>query len=293
MTRHGVKKNGMLDLGDYDFKELSEDALKAKWDAVDIKESAEFLLTQPEEKRAELKDQMDVARVRRWWEGADWPKPNPGKKPRKVAIVGFGTTGTLAPFGEPGWELWSLNDPIVRIGIPERHSFTRWFQLHPPRYLGKHYKRGIGDLANHWGEKTGIRLYMDRHYPEYPDSEAYPHDAVEKLAGHGWFHASSFDWMFALAILEGFHEIEVFGLDFFAYPITNREPISALHCMAYWVGVAEGRGIKVTVHGGGHLFKIIHFAAYESQLQYGWDREPAWDLGTDGSPPDARWMDMR
>ena len=52
----------------------------------------------------------------------------------------------------------------------------------------------------------------------------------------------------------------------------------------------KGRGIKLTVAGGGHLFKIVHFAAHESHLQYGFDREPALDLGTD---LDRAWSDVR
>ena len=286
MARHGVKKKA----GEYDFAELSEDALKAQWDAEDVKQSDEFLLAQPKEKRAELKAQMDKARERRWWSGSDWPRPNPTDVPRKVAIVGFGTTGILAPFGEEGWELWSLNDPQVRTGVPPREAFTRWFQLHPPRYLKKHYKRGMEDLFYHWGEKTGIRLYMDRHYDEYPDSEPYPKEQIDRMVPHGWFHASSFDWMLALAIHEGFEEIALYGCNFYLFPIMNREPMSGLPCLSYWCGVAEGRGIKVTVHDGGHLFKILHFAAYESGLQYGWDHEPALDLGTD---TDRKWRDVR
>lgn len=273
MTRHGVSE---ID--------------KREMDAEDAAASEEYLLTQPEDRRAELKKHMDMGRERRWWQGPDWPRPRPGANPSKVAIVGFGTTSSLAPFGEEGWELWSLNDPIVRMGVPPREAFTRWFQLHPPRYLRKHHKPGIGDLAEHWGRKTGIRLYMDRHYPQYPDSEPYPKEAVEALAKHAWFHASSFDWMVALAVHEGFEEIALYGCNFYSFPVMNREPISALQCLHYWIGVAEGRGAKVTVYDGGHLFKIIHFAAYESGLQYGWDREPALDLNTDVDP---RWRDVR
>ena len=241
-----------------------------------------------------LKDPLELAvdhpYHRSTWEGKDWPKPRPGDKPTKVAIVGFAPSRLVAPFGEEGWELWGLNDPIDYPGIPARHSFTRWFQIHPPRYLAKHYPKGLDDLRTHWSDRTGIRLYMDQHYPEYPDSEPYPREAVEKLSGHGWYHASSFDWMVALAIYEGFEQIGVFGCDFRAYPVMNGEPLSALPCLSYWCGVAEGRGISLDVWGGGHLFRILHLAAYESGLQYGWDREPALDLGTDEDP---KWRDVR
>lgn len=233
---------------------------------------------------------MLKADERAQWQGDDWPRPNPGPDPKSVAILGFAGTHLLAPFGEEGWELWGLNDPVEYPGIPSRRAFTRWFQIHPPHYLKKHYPKGLLDLAEHWGEETGIPVYMDRHYDVYPDSVAYPRDEVEALAPHGWFHASSFDWMVGLAILEGFERIDLYGCSFVHYPIMNGEPVSALGCLQYWIGIAEGRGIDVRVHGGGHMFRVIHVAAYQSKLQYGYEREPALDLGTDSDPG---WEDVR
>lgn len=224
------------------------------------------------------------------WEGDDWPRPNPGPDPKSVAILGFAPSRVVAPFGVEGWELWCLNDPHEAPGIPMRHAFTRWFQLHPPHYLKKHWPQGIIDLATYWGEETGIPVYMDRHYEEYPDSVPYPKEEVEALTPHGWWHASSFDWMVALAILDGFERIDLYGASFVNYPIMNSEPISSLACLQYWLGVAEGRGIEVNVFGGGHLFRTIHLAAYESGLQYGFEREPALDLNTD---TDKKWKDVR
>ena len=273
-TRHGVKR---------------DEEAETEW-----AEAAEkIVLAEPEEKRDEMRANLSLYRDRRDWEGDDWPRPNPGPSPKSVAIVGFAHSKLLAPFGEEGWELWCLNDPIDWPGIPARHAFTRWFQLHPPHYLREHHPPGIKDLKRNWGKKTGVRMYMDRHYDEYPDSEPYPRAAVEASVGHGWYHASSFDWMVALAVHEGFEEIALYGCDFYAYPVTNREPLAALPCLSYWLGVAEGRGIKVKVHGGGHLFRIMHMAVYESGLQYGFEREPAWDLGTKGSEPDKSWKDHR
>lgn len=227
---------------------------------------------------------------RKRWEGDDWPRPRPGKNPKSVAILGFAPSRLIAPYGKKGWELWCLNDPMEAPGIPARHAFTRWFQLHPPHYLRKHYPQGVLDLAHYWGEESGIPLYMDRHYDEYPDSIPYPKAEIEALTPHGYYHASSFDWMLALAILEGFERIDLLGCSFYAYPIMNGEPISALPCLQYWCGVAEGRGIELNLYGGGHLYRIIHLAAYESSLQYGYEREPAFDLGSDSDP---KWSDLR
>lgn len=243
-----------------------------------------------QQERDELLKREQMMSERYRWEGDDWPRPNPGLNPKKLAIVGYAPSKLIVPFGEEGWEFWGLNDPTEGPGQPSRHSFTRWFQIHPPRYLVKHYPKGLMDLADAWGKSRDIRLYMDRHYPEYPDSEPYPKDEVEALTNFGWYHASSFDWMVALGILEGFEVIELYGASFYTFPVFNTEPITALACLQYWLGVAEGRGIKVNVFGGGHLFTIQHLAVYNSKLKYGWDREPGLDLNTD---VDARWKDVR
>lgn len=286
-TRHGVA-DAELDLDG--FVEEMASWKQSMWkDFDEAIEKAAAELTDPDA-IAVLRRNADRTKERWSWTGKDWPKPNPGQNPKKLAIVGFAQTRLCAPYGEEGYELWGLNDPHDAPGFPARHAFTRWFQLHPPHYLRKHYPAGIKDLARNWGEPKGIRLYMDRHYDEYPDSVPYPKAEVEALTRHGFFHASSFDWMLALGILDGFEEIELYGCQFYAFPVTNREPISALACLSYWCGVAEGRGIKVTQFGDGHLFKIIHMATYESQLQYGFEREPALDLGTDADP---RWKDVR
>lgn len=253
-------------------------------------EDAHHLATLTPEEQSEYWRRIERFEERSEWQGDDWPRPNPGDDPKKIAILGFAPSRLVAPFGEEGWEFWGLNDPMDHPGIPARHAFTRWFQIHPPRYLAKHYPKGLDDLAEHWGESRGIRLYMDTHYPEYPDSIPYPKAEVEALTDHGGFHASSFDWMVALAILEGFEEIHLYGSSFFTFPVMNSEPITALACLQYWLGVAEGRGIKVSVFGGGHLFTIQHLAVYNSRLQYGWDREPGLDLGTDEDP---QWSDVR
>ena len=260
---------------------------------VETDEEREYFEALPEDEQQEARRKWRQMTERSRWVGRDWPKPSKNGKADSVAIVGFAPSRLLAPYGEDGWELWSLNDPHEEPGIPARHAFTRWFQIHPPRYLAEHWPQGLGDLALHWGDRTGVRLYMDRHYPEYPDSEPYPVEGVRALTPHGFFHASSFDWMVALAIHEGFKRIDVYGCEFYAYPARNREPLSALPCLSYWCGVAEGRGIELNVIGGGHLFKIVHMAVYESGLQYGWDREPALDLGTKGSAPDRAWRDLR
>lgn len=233
-----------------------------------------------------MTDRVDVS-----WR--DWPDPAPGEAPDSVAILGkMRGTSRFVPWGEPGWEFWGLNHANPYPGAPiEAH--TRWFQLHSPRYLGRHHPPGLWDLGDHWTWERGVRLYMDRHYKKYPDSEPYPKAEVEGLVPHGEYHASSLDWMVGLAVLEGFSRIALYGIDVRAGPVLNGEPISARPCLEYWAGVAEGRGATVKVHDHrsdrslpGGLFRVVHLAHRVSGDQYGFDTEPGFRL------PDG-WRDLR
>lgn len=235
---------------------------------------------------------LDLADEHRGRSAEDWPRPA-GADPATgtVAIVGKGFDHSIVPWGTEGYEFWGLNDqPGNRPEYAPIECYTRWFQLHPPHYLEVHYPRGIKDLKRWWGTPRGVKLYMDRHYDWLPDSVPYPKAEVEALCSYGHYHCSSFDWMVALAILEGWSRIEMYGVDFFTFPsILNGEPISARACLEFWLGVAAGRGIDVAVSQRGDLFTNIHVAIYRSDLQYGFEREPALDLTLD----DERWSDVR
>ena len=229
----------------------------------------------------------DALRTLREWPQDEWPMPEPGKNPRKVAIVGKGSYDCLAPWGAPGWELWGLNDAAVGAGWAPIKAHTRWFQLHNPAYMAKHYPKGNVELDYSWPEPNGVRLYMDRHYKRYPDSEPFPKEDVEALSQFGRYHASSFDWMVGLAIAEEFDTIALHGCEFGMFPYTYGEPISGRPCLEFWVGLAAGRGIEIEVgpQNTGELFQIVHHASMRSTLQYGFDNEPALDL--------EGWRDVR
>ena len=223
----------------------------------------------------------------------DFPYVNPGDDPHTCVIVGKSGGNWLTPWGAEGHEIWGLNDYTWLKGWPMIGAHSRWFQLHPPHYLRKHYPEGIADLSENWSVEDGIgvRLYMDRHYPEYPDSEPYPKADVEALTPRGDYHTSSMDWMLGLAILEGFPRILVCGVNLITFPIMNGEPISSRACMEYWVGVADGRGIDLQYLGPpGHMFQNLHMATYQSRLQYGFEHEPALDLEKETK---GAWRDTR
>lgn len=107
-----------------------------------------------------------------------------------------------------------------------------------------------------------IPVYLPKRHNLVPAAAVYPRAKVEALTPHGAYHAGSFDWMVALAILEGFTHIRITGVNF----ANGGEPISARPCLEYWCGIAEGRGITVEIVGG-DCFRIFHLT--RSDTQYG------------------------
>jgi hypothetical protein len=93
---------------------------------------------------------------------------------------------------------------------------------------------------------------------DFPQSVTYPIDTLVSQFGRDYFH-STVDYMLALAIFEGFEEIGVWGVDMAHDSEYEHQRPSG----SYWLGQAEGRGIKVTIPGESSLLRKMHRYGYE------------------------------
>ena len=137
---------------------------------------------------------------------------------------------------------------------------TRWFEIHP--HEGPHSY--IADMVPgtdylKWMRECPIPLYMVSRKPEFPQSITYPIDELSKQFTREYFH-SSVDFMLALAISEGFEELGVWGVDMAHDSEYEHQRPSA----SYWLGQAEGRGIKVTIPPESSLLRKVHRYGYEA-----------------------------
>lgn len=152
----------------------------------------------------------------------------------KVAIVGLSpTTHGMAPWGDPQWEIWGL--PWDEGWWPH---MQRLFEMHDMRLLkGEHSNRKTGYMQR---LRDLPMLYMQE--AELPNSMRYPFEEVAATIGAYYFN-SSIAYAMALAIHEGAEEIAIYGVDMkgddeYGYQKPNME---------YLVGLARGKGIKVTI----------------------------------------------
>ena len=178
---------------------------------------------------------------------------------RKVAILGFTDHRLQAPFTDPDFEIWGLNE-LYRYMDPRQ--FTRWFEIHPREWFTTADPEHLKSLA-----QFPLPVYMHEHYDDIPPSVPFPKEAVERSAGV--YMTSSIAWMLGLALLEGFEEIHVYGVDM----AQDTEYFEQRACCEYLLGIAKGRGVKVYVPPTSDLLKAVG--------QYGWSDENPFRLKID------------
>jgi len=173
----------------------------------------------------------------------------------KVALVGFATSSRdLAPFDDPTYEIWTLNQIYRHVPRATRH-----FDIHC------NWKEDNVEGTDHpgWLKECGIPVYMMEADDALPTSVRYPIERVIKNAGIDYF-TSTIAFEVGLALLEGFTEIALFGIDL----IVGTEYSVQKACLEFWLGIAHARGVNVRIPDECALLK--------QSYRYGYEREPDW-----------------
>lgn len=194
-------------------------------------------------------------------------------KPRKIAIIGKApSSALLAPYDDPSWEIWILNTLGSNKEVPR---WDRQFELHD-LCLAKN--PGFGGYYDFLAKESGTRPVYLRDEPpkDFAGGIRYPYGEIQRLfdrfAGRDYF-TNTVSWMVALAVLEHnlgrmYHEPEgtpprpveaigCWGVDMAQHNVGYAQGANAgwfaseyarqRPSVEYWIGVAEGLGIKFTV----------------------------------------------
>lgn len=161
---------------------------------------------------------------------------------RKVVILGrHAKTAESCPWNDASFEIWALpwDDAAIRA--------DRWFELHHPKTFTK--RHGAEYVEKLKGLKTP--LFMQETRPEFPSSVEYPLSSV--MTGRRDYFSNTVAYMIALAVHERVNEIHLFGVELAA----SAEYRDQRCCVEYWLGVAEGSGIRVVAAPGSHVLSTV------------------------------------
>ena len=195
------------------------------------------------------------------------PIPVVPTKRNRIAVVGFASnTRDEAPFKDTSWEIWGLNN--LHTFVPR---WDRWFEMHDPKQIeqlyGAEYVKFLKEATN--------PVYMQKHEDDVPASVEFPRLDLEKRVVGRQFWPSSISFMLALAVdelsipdpldpkrwraIEG-AELFIAGIDL----LGDDEYTFQREGCGHLIGIAEGRGIKVTIPEKASLLKAAYMYGYEA-----------------------------
>jgi len=179
---------------------------------------------------------------------ADWLRHQRRGK-QTVALVGSAfSTGGWAPYEEKDVAVWCANEMHGKSWV-KMDGVTGWFQLHPKWSFTKEHR------WDHWGwlqRKHPFPIYMQRQFDDIPSGVAYPLREIQREFLGGFVRGeaameklftSTFAYMFALALHQGFRRVEIYGIEL----SLGAEYEYQREAMAFWIGKASGLGVEVWI----------------------------------------------
>ena len=176
---------------------------------------------------------------------------------KRVAIHGF-VPDSLGDFVDyvgkhPDAEVWGYN-ASSRL---RNSRYDRWYEMHAERALGD-------DWANL--KRAKCRVVMQRVHQRVPRSEAYPIDAAKALLVYPYI-TNTVTLMVAHAILDGFEEIALFGVDMAVRMGDGPSELSEQRpSVEFALGIAIGRGLSIVIPGGSDLLKTNVVYGYDEHV---------------------------
>lgn len=166
------------------------------------------------------------------------------KPRRKVAIFGGGPSIDQVPWDDPEFEVWPLNN-FWNVARDKQGKLRadRWWEIHQiTNNASGPSPQNHNDMK--WINECPVPMYTVEPWTKNPNCVEWPlQDMLAK--GYRDFFACTFAFQIVQALEDGFDEIHPFGLELCFG--TKRETTVERACVSYWLGLAEGRGMKVVV----------------------------------------------
>lgn len=184
---------------------------------------------------------------------------------RQVAIVGGARTRNQAPFTDTTWEIWAFSS--LRLHTPR---ITRWFEMHAPGDLQSQLRTSTRKRHSYAEYTQFLRslecpIYMQQADETLVHSVTYPLE--EAINEFGRVFTSTVSYMIALAIMEGYHTIGVWGVHLTERTVYARQRPAVENLL----GIARQRGIHVYLPPGCPLRVPVRPKLSTTDVLYGYD----------------------
>jgi len=162
---------------------------------------------------------------------------------KAVTLIGFGPSSKVKM--DAHGEVWTLNNAYDALSKEAMHLCTRIFEMHQlekrcgEKNIGRDGKPHLWHLDEEG--KKGRRIICIKSDENITNSEAYPLAEIEAKTGMSNQWRGTPCYMIAMAIVEGYTDIRVFGLDQLDWEHTLQR-----EAWLWWLGFAMGRGIRIS-----------------------------------------------
>lgn len=168
---------------------------------------------------------------------------------RKVAIVGKAGSSGFAPWKDEAWEIWGmpwLSCPRVSL-LFDVHTQECWkdMTLKEEVWFGNYEK-----------EYSDVPVYCHpSRFHLFKKPIEFPFDEVAASLPFAYLE-NTIAYQIAYAIMIGVNEISLWGI----HMMGTHEYAAERPSVTYLIGLAQGKGIKVSVAPGSPLFMSCHTA---------------------------------
>ena len=164
------------------------------------------------------------------------------KDPTKIAVCGTGDGWQLLP-QDTHKTLYCLNDYIrvEKYRIKPDVLFIMDVLDEKPQIVS-----GVDNLGEVVARINALQcpLIAPYKYAEIPLSQAFPLEECVKEFGIPYFN-NTISYMIAYALLKGVKELDTYGVN----QASSSEYFYEKSSVEYWLGIASGRGVQVTING--------------------------------------------
>jgi hypothetical protein len=183
-------------------------------------------------------------------------------------------------------EIWAVN----AMGDVLKHD--RLFVMDDLRVFVKRMEKAGRTHYTDWMKVHDKPIYTSIDYPEFPSSVRYPLERVIKTLQNPSYFNSTVAYALALAIVEGFETIKLYGCDF-TYENNHRSE-SGRGCVEFLIGIGHAMGISMQVAGNSTL---MDQSVPSDHKLYGYIRQPKVSTSEQGyevsTPGGVNYEDIR